>query len=244
MCRYYQLPPSVGDATIRQVVTLLPYAAVLRLSFACWMLSAPYLQLLALDHNPAATRSAVSQQQAYLDMLVSIQKHAQSTSSVAHSIAMRVCRSHTFPLFVLLVLVVLGIVLVKIGEAFPVFTLAQRLYSSIFFQAQNHTHGSASRTKKKPTKKARRDLEDPYHMAEEEEDHEGAFEEEDRDFVPAWKLVKESDPMRQQSAPYSGDYYRYAVLALPFLHSNHTLRDTIFSGHGTAYTLDMVTLHT
>eukprot|EP01039_Chlorochromonas_danica_P003057 gene3057-3337_t len=37
LCRWYQKPPQVGDAAIRNVLRLLPYATLIRLAFACWM---------------------------------------------------------------------------------------------------------------------------------------------------------------------------------------------------------------
>ena len=59
LCRYYQRPPHIGDAAMKVVVGLLPFAAVIRLAIACWMLGNPNI---LEDTVSSATQS-------YQDML-------------------------------------------------------------------------------------------------------------------------------------------------------------------------------
>ena len=44
--RFYHRPPRISEGVINRVLEFLPYAGIIRLAFACWMLSDPQFYLM------------------------------------------------------------------------------------------------------------------------------------------------------------------------------------------------------
>lgn len=89
ICRFYQRPPKISEGVIRSAITLLPFAAILRLAIACWMLSARDIftsNIIQLNTQRLGS-----------DILVS------GPISYAQE---RLLRPNIFPLFILLLLTV------------------------------------------------------------------------------------------------------------------------------------------
>ena len=163
LCRFYQKPPHIGDAAMRLVISYLPYAAVLRLCFACWMFGNKHILYTQVS----------SSTQAYESFLEHI-RNAQSGSAFAND---RIFRSNVFPLFILLLVIMLGIFLNRFWKQLPVFwvwKVIQFVVMSIFYTTK--------------------DL-----FADQSE---GGM-------IDPWDLLRLGDPLRRQSAPFTGEYFRF-----------------------------------
>ena len=95
LCRFYQKPPQLGDAAIRVVISQLPWAAVIRLAFACWMLG---------NHTILPDKE---------DLVAGADT---DTSSVRAHIA----RDNTLPLLILMVLIIVAKTVLKLFEYIPI----------------------------------------------------------------------------------------------------------------------------
>lgn len=183
LCRYYQAPPHVGDATIRLVVHLLPVAAIIRLGFACWMFSCP---------DTAFGRGAIEASSVSVDYRDFLETARSSSASSGFTFANdRIFQPNTFPLFVLLLIVAAIVVLARVYQEIPLHLLFSRLLDCVnSLSADGHASADARRLA---------EVARSGHRSEEASD----------DLVSAWSLAKLNDPLRQQSAGYTREYFRY-----------------------------------
>lgn len=117
LCRYYQKPPHIGDEAIRLVVSYLPYAAVIRLCFACWM----------YGNTDILVTSSSESTQAYESFLEGLR---QSNSGISFA-RDKIFRTNVFPLFILLVVVAAGIFVNQFWKQLPIFWTYKLIMSII-----------------------------------------------------------------------------------------------------------------
>jgi RNA recognition motif-containing protein len=118
MCRYYQKPPLISAIMMTKIVTLLPFAAVIRMSFAIWMFGNP--DVLQSAHNT------------YADIFL------QQTSSIGigegpQFIMARILRPNSLPLFCLLCLLLFITVsyTLNLHEKLPIFWAMRKIWDVI-----------------------------------------------------------------------------------------------------------------
>jgi hypothetical protein len=163
LCRYYQKPPHMGDAAIRLVVQYLPIAAVLRLGFACWMFS----------NQKILTTTSSASTQAY-DTFLSTLRQSNGGFGIA---SVRLFQPNVFPLFCLLIIVLVGVFLIHFWKQLPVFWV----FKMLEFVVQSLTRSA-----------------------------ENIFQNQnDMGTIEGWDLLRLKDPLRRQSAPFTGEYFRY-----------------------------------
>ena len=107
LCRYYQKPPHIGDEAIRLVVSYLPYAAVIRLCFACWMYG---------NTDILVTTSSASTQ-AY-ELFLEQVRNSETGITLGRD---KIFRTNVFPLFILLLFVAAGIFVNHFWKQLPIF---------------------------------------------------------------------------------------------------------------------------
>lgn len=162
LCRYYQKPPQVGDAAIRNVLTILPYAALVRLGFAIWM----------FGNQSILPTTATSSSSSYDKFL----SHARSSSTGYSYSQDRIFRPNVFPLFVLFLVILAAIVIRRLWKELPVYWIYKgvRQLARLCFKSEDIFAAANSEGK-----------------------------------IPAWELLKLDDPLRQQSAGLTQDYFRF-----------------------------------
>ena len=119
-CMFYRLPPKETDDTnvvMMKVVSLLPYAAMLRLAFACWMLSSRGVFVIDTAYGQIANLKVggvpfAVVYRAYLSLAQSQIYSLIGANSGMGFIFDRVLMPNTFPLFLLLVIIILLKILV------------------------------------------------------------------------------------------------------------------------------------
>jgi hypothetical protein len=117
LCRFYQKPPNIGTAAIRQVIMYLPFAAVLRLGFGVWMLG-----------NRGILRTTVTaSQKSYFELL----KHVKKSSIGNSVINEKLFQSNTFPLFLLFLFILFVVGLIAVWKQLPLNAM-YRVFHSIF----------------------------------------------------------------------------------------------------------------
>lgn len=108
LCKHYEKPPKIGDAIMSFVLDVLPWAAVFRLCASCWMYSNEfvfpdsYFTLEAVPDVMGLDFSSLSQK--YNDFL---ENHEGEDLMFGVNSGHRLSRANVFPLFVILVLIVL-----------------------------------------------------------------------------------------------------------------------------------------
>jgi hypothetical protein len=117
LCRYYQKPPHIGDEAMRLVVSYLPYAAVIRLGFACWM----------YGNTEILVTSSSASTLAYETFLANLRESGTGVSFAKN----KIFRTNVFPLFVLLLAVAAGIFVNQFWKQLPIFW-TYKLIMSIF----------------------------------------------------------------------------------------------------------------
>jgi hypothetical protein len=115
LCRFYQKPPQIGDGSIRIVLNFLPYAGLIRLSFALWMFSCGEIfpKDEDISHSSTATNAA------YRLML----QHYRESSAIPTALNFakdRVLQQNVFPLFVAIIVLVAVKVIRKVWRLLPI----------------------------------------------------------------------------------------------------------------------------
>lgn len=85
LCRWNAKPPAVGTRLMRVALVIMPYAAVIRLGFACWMFSRTF-------------------NEAYTDPIADVDDYG-SENYIGHSISLRITYAYILPLFFSLIIV-------------------------------------------------------------------------------------------------------------------------------------------
>jgi len=102
VCRHSRKPPFLGDAVFRLVLSVLPYAAALRLCVACWMFSAR--NVLTSTFPTLAANEHANAYLPYLTQYLSLAEQLQraNLSFLPESLEFlqqRVCAANVLPLF-------------------------------------------------------------------------------------------------------------------------------------------------
>jgi hypothetical protein len=158
LCRYYQKPPNVGDAAIKLALYYLPFAAVLRLAIGVWMLGNTDILKTTLDASQAS----------YKDFLISSRNEAGTSSDTNN----KIFQSNTFPLFILLLFILVCIFIISMWKKLPVYWIYKIISSIVMKQVDIFENQKESGT------------------------------------VTAWELLRLDDPLRQQSAAFTNEYFR------------------------------------
>jgi len=180
-CRYYRRPNPLVDSSeepMMAVISILPYAAFMRLAFACWMLSSRGVFVVGTAYGDVANLVAGGlplglAYSVYLYLAEAILRGvAGSDDKTPDWLLGRIFLPHIFPMFVLLVLFVvikIAIKLVKLVLAPPISALVRAVMPLC--------------QKKPPLLNAEGKL------------------------IP-YELLQLHDPLRRQSSPFTGDFVR------------------------------------
>lgn len=112
LCRWFQKPPQVGDAAIRNVLALLPYAAVVRLAIACWMYG-----------NQDVMSTSTNLEGTY-DRFLERARHSSAGLTYAQD---RIFRPNVFPLFILLLFLIAVLVIRRLWKELPIYWIFKGL---------------------------------------------------------------------------------------------------------------------
>ncbi|CAE7356141.1 unnamed protein product, partial [Symbiodinium microadriaticum] len=112
LLRYHQKPSKTNDAVMKTVLAILPWACVIRLGFACWMLSNKVIfpdSKLLIDVVPSVS----SVNTGHISNIYNnwVERQAAGKEMFGVSSGTRIPRGHVFPLFALLVLIVIVIIM-------------------------------------------------------------------------------------------------------------------------------------
>lgn len=102
LCRYSHRPPHASDNAITTAINMLPYAAILRSAIACWMYANNEIFPIQISTQGYEYTSA--------NRLTSLQRSLEKLMPSFHIVFSRVCRTNVFPLFCLLISIVLIII--------------------------------------------------------------------------------------------------------------------------------------
>lgn len=187
-CRYYQRPPFTGDGVMKFVLSSLPYAALIRLLFACWMLSAPGIGLdTSLSGLSDLTLpSSLQVLHGYPVFVAGLQNNSYGLPASLQFLKNRLVSANTLPLFVLFLIIVVYKVVVVLLRWSPLYLLLdlyrrvrvaaakRRAYSQLSNESSNKNNNNKSAS-----------VIDPY------------------------SLSKIRDGLRQEAAPFTGQYFCY-----------------------------------
>lgn len=166
LCRFYQRPPQLGDAAIKIVIKVLPYAAVIRLAIAIWMFGND--RIIPVEDSSAGQAEALNQLR---------------EDGNANGVAAKIFRENTFPLFVLILLIVAAKLIMLFFEYFPLVWLFKFCFIVLRESSAKNRH---------------------HHHKKEDAKGEPEYT------VHPWELVKRgNDVNRQQVAPFTGEYMRF-----------------------------------
>jgi len=111
LCRFYQRPPQLGDSAIRVVISLLPYAAIIRLAFACWMFSnKDIIPESTVDGTESSSLSSVREQ------------------GGEDGVQARLFRDNVIPLWVLMLVIFAFKVVMQLFQYIPIYWLLKCIY--------------------------------------------------------------------------------------------------------------------
>lgn len=163
LATYYQKPPQIGNEAIKVVVQYLPIAAMVRLAIAIWMYgNADILPDTVSDEVPGA----------YQENLNSLKSGWPSIFSTFRD---RALRPNTFPLFILLAVIVGFYFVEKFWYQLPfywIYRFNKILYRVFCTQHIYKTSGT-------------------------------------KESLHPFEIQKRNDALRLETAPYTGDYFRY-----------------------------------
>lgn len=223
--RYYRMPPKAGDEMIRQVVWILPFAAVLRLLFAIWMLGNPELfpdaspsSSVAVSSSSLSTAAGRASGRSIGTTTVSsriYQRGIEASSRYANdysgqlkaSLLTRLFKPSVFPLSVLAAGVVVMIAILSLWRALPFYWIIKfvSFVKSIFYKQDDDKVAELE--------------EDMVAAAPAEVEEAGAtavasgVRKKKRKNAPkihTYDLYVINHPLRQASAPFTGEYFQYS----------------------------------
>lgn len=169
VCRYYRKPLNIGPAVIEKILFYLPFAALLRLGFACWMFSSQ--EVLPISEEAVLHNSHYSP--GYLSFI----QHQKSVWGTSSAVNKRLFRPNVFPLFFFFLLIVIGFLIAIFWKQLPfhwILKLFYKIFKMFFGKKKKNVYEVKGR----------------------------------RGQITFWELKKSGDPERQQTAPYTEDFYR------------------------------------
>jgi uncharacterized membrane protein YgcG len=123
-CRFYKQPPTSGPGLIQWVLSVLPYAAIVRLAFSIFILSADGLLPDTWPSVQGADQSAggYSANVISIDNYSTLVQHLKDANYVPSAwawLGRRILRVNTFPLFVLILVIVAVKIIRKLWDFLP-----------------------------------------------------------------------------------------------------------------------------
>ena len=183
--RHYQQPRYLTDRVIRQALDYLPLAGALRVCFAVWMLgNADIVHPYIASSAAAGGTVLVEDTSMYSELLAKYSEAYVPAALLDSPYFQRALQENTFPLTVVLVLIVLGKLLVKL--------LRGALWAGMRARSICTSKRSVCSAPQKVY---------PYAAGEEGE---GSDE-----LIDPYELFLLNDPLRVQVAPFRGGYYRF-----------------------------------
>ena len=231
LMRHYEKPPHAGDNVMRKVISWLPWAAVIRLCFAIWMLGDDsVLESSEMSASQAGSASSngysadtSSVSTGGVSSLVQNSAGNQGNSLLATMI-IRGTRSNCVPLLVLLVLILATIFISYIWKLLPIFWIIRFLKCvRQVFQKKSKVHTYAEEAdilaSRKAAKKAKKPGSGDNEDNKEEDEEAGGTSEPPSDvlqmdkgaYLTEFEIAALNHPLRQEAAPFTDDYYHYAM---------------------------------
>jgi len=198
---YYEKAPHMGAGIMKVVLACLPYAALIRLGFACWMFGSPLvldvkgLSLSSVTGSGSPTVGGVDTSSAAgavstdnAAALVQAQTGGQ-TNAFFLTLVSRATRSNVIPLLVVMIIIIAVMLLLRLLKILPLHHLAFKILKRL--------------CKRKEAK---------IYAVQENAEGEGEIAAiNTAGAVTGWELAQLNHPLRQESAPYTGDYFKYVA---------------------------------
>lgn len=189
LLRHNQKPPHVGSATIQIVQSLLPYAVMIRIAVSCWMFSASGTVISYVAENNTYTNSSRRSTLvgvSYYSMLSSLKNRITHNSPILNNIAYRVCSPQVFPLIILF-FVIIGVKVVLEFYQSGLFAFISS-WMAFLYRCCYSSHKKAN----------------PSQVLDEQT----ALQ---FDIVTLYDIAKRDDPLRQEVAPFTREYFKYVL---------------------------------
>ena len=114
LLRYYMKPDKIGEGPLRKVLDFMPFLVMLRLSIACWMYSNPHILPTSSEVKLPMYQVDPSMTKSYTDLL-----EEQGNNYADYDIIKRITKQHVFPLFLILILIILFWIIRKFWKSLP-----------------------------------------------------------------------------------------------------------------------------
>lgn len=187
LCRHYEKPPKIGDAIMQFVLNVLPWAAVVRLCVTCWMYSNEFVfpqTRLTLESIPEVMSVDWKMVSDNYNSWVEDQEGRSLVFGL--NAGHRLTRGNVFPLFVLLVIIVVlefGGPLLRYSPLHALYHFMRIISTCFSHCCRRHCSCLCNCLccggKRKHS-------------------------------VKGIELMGMKDPLRAETAPYTGDYFHYA----------------------------------
>lgn len=126
LSRYFMKPPRQGDGTMKIVLDYLPFAGILRLAITCWIYGGPNLLSLTISASGGTSVAGVSiSSSTYLILLDQGVASARTNAPQVIFILERIGKPAVFPLFALLVIVVVIKFILSIWKFLPFYWIGK-----------------------------------------------------------------------------------------------------------------------
>ena len=185
LLRHDKRPPHMDCKIMHNVLSLLPYAAIIRLCFACWMLGNPEVfEPSNLSASSSASVGGVDSSSitntGSLAKILNDNASGQSTNYLYVAIVTRCSNSNVIPLLALLIIIIVVKAIRKLWQALPYYWVIKMI-----------------------SWLCKREARDKVTVV----DANGA--EVVMDAVQGFDILQRGDTLRLESAPFTGDYYKY-----------------------------------
>lgn len=184
LCRYNEKPPRIGDEIMRKVIRSLPFAALIRLGFACWMYGYPSILSGNLQNTSASLSvgpiSIALSSSSYSTFLDGLSTFASGQSPSIAFLIKRIGQTNIFPLFALFVLILVSLLIHYLWDKLPVFWLLKFLQWALYACRRSNKVGPESQL---PTNGG--------------------------NSITGFEIQQLNHPLRQEVSPYTGNYFKY-----------------------------------
>merc|ERR1711871_475715 len=107
-------PDKIGEGPLRKVLEFMPFLVMLRLSIACWMYSNPEILPTSSEVKLPMYQVDPSMTKSYTELL-----EEQGNNYSDYDVMKRITKQHVFPLFLMLVLIILFWIIRKFWKSLP-----------------------------------------------------------------------------------------------------------------------------
>jgi hypothetical protein len=199
LLRHYEKPPHAGDATIKNVIWLLPWAAIIRLGFGIWMLGNEDLlettDFSAADASSVTGVSGGTDSSSYSsssgrDVILGYLPEAEFP--LLRTAVIRAMRPNCLPLFILLCIIIAWKLVATFWKFFPVYWLwkVMKFIKSVFCRHKvKIVAAGVDHTESKKT--------------------EDIYENDGSEFITEYELSAMNHHLRQEQAAFTEPYYSY-----------------------------------